>query len=210
MATCGAHLPQSRLRFPQRSTNPNDTLSPKSGNPQPPKHEIRPLQPVGHPAIATTCNRTNIPHEDGTIRQPPQIIHGARHHLLLRYPRRLTLRGPLERFQLEMDKVLRCKLGVRPGGHEYNKPPRTRLIHGHNDPIPSRHDPPSTRGQTLAVGSDTKPPQYRTLIQSHPDTCGSSRYTSKSEGNADTLTPAKGPVELILMSNEEGNTYFST
>jgi len=98
MAACSALTPQSKLGLPQRSTKPNDPVPPRSGIPQPPRQEIQTLQLVDHPAIATTRNRIDIPHEDGTSRQSPQLLHGARHHLLLRFLGRLSLRGPPQRF----------------------------------------------------------------------------------------------------------------
>ena len=82
------------------------------------------------------------------------------HHLLLRILGRLSLRGPPQRFQLQIDRVLRCERGVRPGGHEVSNPPRTRLVHGHNDPITGGHGPLSMGGHILAVDGDTKPPQH--------------------------------------------------
>jgi hypothetical protein len=90
MATCRTFPPKARHGFPTGPTEPYASLPPESKHDQPPGSKIQTSQPISHPPNTTKSHPTHIQNGSGTLRQPLQLFHGVRHHILYR----ITLRTP--------------------------------------------------------------------------------------------------------------------
>ena len=159
MASRRAHPSEPRHGLSQRPLKPNAPIPPTSGNNQPLGQEVHTRQPMGHPPDTKTGHTSHIPNEGGHIRQPPHLLHGARHYLLYRIPGGLILRGTPRRLQLPPNMLVYRKPGIRPRRHEEGDSTRPRLVHGHNYTLLGAHGASRMVGYPLVLRSDTEPPQ---------------------------------------------------
>ena len=166
MASRRTHPSEPRHGLFPRSPEPNAQVPLKSGDNQPPRQKIQACHPMGHPPDTTTGHPTHVPVKGGNIRQPPQLHHGAGHHLLHNIPIGLLLRGTPRRLQLPPNGSVYRKPGIRPGGHEKGDSTRPRIFNRHNDTLLGSHAASRLGRYTLVFISDTKPPQPR---NTHPD-----------------------------------------
>ena len=76
--------PKPRHTLPTGSTEPYAPPPPESGYDQPPGSKVQTAQPMCHPPDTITSHSAHIPNGSGFLGHPPQLLHGAGHHILHR------------------------------------------------------------------------------------------------------------------------------
>jgi hypothetical protein len=203
------HTPAcTKAQTKAQTSEPNAHVPPTGGNNQPPRQKIQACQPMGHPPNTTAGHPTCVSVEDGNICQPPNCSMEPGITYCTSYPEDSSFGALHDAFNYRLTGSCTANPEYDPGDM------RKAILHA----LASSTDTTTPFLVVMVLPGWEGTPWYSAAIRSHHSMetliqipAGHMRFVpahKQSDIGTDSFSRAKWPVELVLISNEEGRNQF--